>query len=143
MLDLAGIRHVTRRFHSSRAEQENSLQEQRRADFGHSKCTTRFLQQRHHVADSILDFVVVRGKRRHWPGDPRTLETYLLDELPEANEDGVLLDFAGRDDGAMPKQECKIEIPSGSAGLPFGNGLAGHTGTLRSLGQRDPSVHGS
>lgn len=143
MLDLTETRYVTRRFHSSRPEQENGLSEQGRAELGHSECTACDLQQRHHVAGGLFDFVGAREGWRRWPTNPRPLDPYLLDERPEAHQERVLIGFAGRQDGAMTKQACEVEIPRRNTSQPFANSLARYAGQpgdvaeSRALGRRN------
>ena len=106
------------------------MPEQGRTGHGDGECTFCVLQQRHHVADGLLDFVGVREGRRSWPAARRTLGPSLLDERPKVHQGRMHRGFVGSQHGAMTKQACKVEIPRCNTIHPIANSLARDTGEL-------------
>jgi len=116
MLEIIITGYVTRRVHSSRAEQEDGLP-------GNSKRATRILKQRHHAADGLRDFVGMGDRRRSRPVVLGALGSCAFDECPEVRQNGVLFDLAIDEHGTVTKQAPEIEISTCNAIEPVANSL--------------------
>ena len=123
MLEIIITGYVTRRVHSSRAEQEDGLPEQGTTCPGNSKRATRILKQRHHAADSRHDFVGMGDRRGSRPGVIGALSTSTFDECPEIRQNGVLFDLALDEHGTVAKQAPEVEISTCNAIEPVANSL--------------------
>lgn len=123
MLEIDVVGHVTRRVHSSRAEQEDGLPEQRCTHRSHVECATGVLQQCHHVADGLCDFVGVRDRRRSRPGVLGVLGSGPLDECPEGHQYRVLFGLASDERGTVAKQTREVEISTRNTIEPVADSL--------------------
>lgn len=123
MLEINVVGHVTRHVHTSRAEQEDGLLEQRCTHCSHAECATGVLQQCHHVADGLCDFVGMRDRRRSRPGVLGVLGSGPLDERPEGHQDSVLFGFASDEHGTVAKQARQVEISTRHTSAPLADSL--------------------
>jgi len=124
MLEIIFTKNGNGRVHSSRAEQKNGLLEQGGPCPGDSERATCILEQRHHAADSLCDFVGMGDRRGSRPTVLGALSTRTLDECPEAHQGAVLSDFAGGDHGTVAKQVCEVEVSACNTLAPTANSLA-------------------
>ena len=118
--------------HSTGAEQENALPEQRGACLGDCGDAAGALDERDHGQCRADSFMI---GWRTWRCDGRPVKGWAVnacpcDEGPEHRQRTLICQAVRRDDGAMAKQPREVEVAMRNALEPIGDALPRDAGAL-------------